>query len=383
MSQQPPHATDPTLVLAEQLIARRSVTPEDGGCMEVIGARLKPLGFTLEAINRGGVMNLWARRGTTGPLVCLAGHTDVVPTGPVEQWSSDPFTPSYRDGVLYGRGAADMKGSLAAFVTAVEAFVAAHPAHPGSIAFLLTSDEEGDAVHGTVAVVETLKARGETMDYCIVGEPTSVATLGDMVKNGRRGSLSGKLTVKGIQGHIAYPHLAKNPIHLAAPAIAELAATEWDRGNEFFPPTTWQISNIKGGTGATNVIPGAVEILFNFRFSTASTPDGLKEKLEATLKRHGLEYDLAWTLGARPFLTGHGPLVDAATAAIAEELGLEAELSTTGGTSDGRFIAQICSQVIELGPVNATIHKIDECVEAAALPRLSATYRRILEKLLT
>lgn len=373
---------DPTLVLAEQLIAQASVTPEDGGCMDIITQRLKAAGFSLEAINRGGVTNLWARRGNTSPLVCLAGHTDVVPTGPREQWQSDPFTPTYRDGFLYGRGAADMKGSLAAFVTAVETFVAQHPTHRGSIAFLLTSDEEGDAIDGTTAVVETLKARGEAMDFCIVGEPTSVTTLGDMVKNGRRGSLSGRLTVKGIQGHIAYPHLAKNPIHLAAPAIAELAGTEWDQGNEFFPPTTWQISNIRGGTGATNVIPGTVEILFNFRFSTASTPEGLKERLEAILAKHGIDYTLAWTLGAKPFLTGKGPLVEAATAAIREELGLEAELSTTGGTSDGRFIAEICPQVIELGPVNATIHKINECVEAAALPRLAATYRRILEKLL-
>lgn len=373
---------DPTLALAEQLIAKASVTPQDGGCMEVIAARLKAVGFALEAINRGGVTNLWARRGSSAPLVCLAGHTDVVPTGPLEQWQSDPFTPTYRDGFLFGRGAADMKGSLAAFVTAVEAFVTQHPEHRGSIAFLLTSDEEGDALDGTTAVVEALRARGETMDFCIVGEPTSVNTLGDTVKNGRRGSLSGRLTVKGIQGHIAYPHLAKNPIHLAAPAIAELAATEWDQGNQFFPATTWQISNIKGGTGATNVIPGTVEILFNFRFSTASTPEGLQARLEGVLARHGIDYELAWTLGAKPFLTGHGPLVDAATAAIREELGMEAELSTTGGTSDGRFIAEICPQVIELGPVNATIHKINECVEAEALPRLAATYRRILEKLL-
>jgi len=383
MSHPSPLAQDPTLALAAQLIARRSVTPEDGGCMEIIAQRLKPLGFTLEAINRGNTVNLWARRGQNAPLVCLAGHTDVVPTGPVEQWHSDPFTPTLRDGMLYGRGAADMKGSLAAFVTAVENFVQANPNHQGSVAFLLTSDEEGDATDGTVAVVEALQARGEGIDCCIVGEPTCVNTLGDMVKNGRRGSLSGRLTVKGIQGHIAYPHLAKNPIHLAAPAIAELAAAEWDQGNEYFPPTTWQISNIRGGTGATNVIPGAVEILFNFRFSTASTPESLKQRLEQVLTKHGLDYDLVWTLGAKPFLTGRGPLVDAAMAAIREELGIETELSTTGGTSDGRFIAEICPQVIELGPVNATIHKINECVEADALPRLSATYRRILEKLLT
>lgn len=383
MSQPNSCTSDPTLDLAAQLISRRSVTPEDGGCMDLISARLKPLGFTLEAINRGNTVNLWARRGSAAPLVCLAGHTDVVPTGPVEQWTSDPFTPTLRDGMLYGRGAADMKGSLAAFVTAVETFVARHPQHQGSIAFLLTSDEEGDATDGTVAVVEALQARGEGIDCCIVGEPTCVNRLGDMVKNGRRGSLSGRLTVKGIQGHIAYPHLAKNPIHLAAPAIAELAATEWDQGNEYFPPTTWQVSNIRGGTGATNVIPGTVDILFNFRFSTASTPEGLKSRLEAVLTKHGIDYDLAWTLGAKPFLTGCGPLVDAAMAAIREELEIETELSTTGGTSDGRFIAEICPQVIELGPVNATIHKIDECVEAAALPRLSATYCRILEKLLT
>lgn len=383
MSQPNSCTSDPTLDLAAQLISRRSVTPEDGGCMDLISARLKPLGFTLEAINRGNTVNLWARRGSAAPLVCLAGHTDVVPTGPVEQWTSDPFTPTLRDGMLYGRGAADMKGSLAAFVTAVETFVARHPQHQGSIAFLLTSDEEGDATDGTVAVVEALQARGEGIDCCIVGEPTCVNRLGDMVKNGRRGSLSGRLTVKGIQGHIAYPHLAKNPIHLAAPAIAELAATEWDQGNEYFPPTTWQVSNIRGGTGATNVIPGTVDILFNFRFSTASTPEGLKSRLEAVLAKHGIDYDLAWTLGAKPFLTGRGPLVDAAMAAIREELGIETELSTTGGTSDGRFIAEICPQVIELGPVNATIHKIDECVEATALPRLSATYCRILEKLLT
>ena len=378
--QKMPH--DPTLGLTEQLISCRSVTPEDGGCMPLIVERLKPLGFTCEYINRGGVTNLWARRGQTAPVVCFAGHTDVVPTGPLDQWSSDPFEPSIRDGMLYGRGAADMKGSLAAFVTAAEAFVAAHPDHQGSIAFLLTSDEEGDATDGTVAVTEALTARGEKIDCCIVGEPTAVTTLGDTVKNGRRGSLSGKLIVKGIQGHIAYPHLARNPIHLAAPAIAELAGTIWDEGNAHFPPTTWQISNIHAGTGTNNVIPGTVEILFNFRFSTASTADGLKCRLEETLKRHGIDYDIAWTLGARPFLTAEGSLVEATRSAIRDELGIETELSTTGGTSDGRFIAQICPQVIEIGPVNATIHKIDECVEAAALPQLSGIYRRILERLL-
>jgi succinyl-diaminopimelate desuccinylase len=375
--------SDTTLELARQIISRPSVTPEDAGCMEIISERLKPLDFKLEYINRNGVTNLWARRGTAKPLFVLAGHTDVVPTGPLDKWTSPPFAPEIRDGVLYGRGTADMKSSIAAMVTAVEAFVAAHPQHTGSIAFLLTSDEEGDANDGTIAVVEALKARGESLDFCIIGEPTSVDTLGDMIKNGRRGSLSGKLTVKGIQCHIAYPHLGKNPIHLAAPAIAELAATEWDQGNEYFPPTTWQISNIHGGTGATNVIPGSVEIKFNFRFSTASTIEGLQQRLTNILDQHGLEYDIDWTIGARPFLTGRGPLADAASLAIKEICGIETELSTTGGTSDGRFIAEICAQLLEIGPVNATSHKIDECVEISALPKLSAIYTRILEQTLT
>ena len=374
---------DPTLDLAEQLIARPSITPDDGGCMDLIAERLKRIGFACEFINRGGVRNLWARKGTTSPLFCFAGHTDVVPAGPREQWQSEPFQPSCRDGLLYGRGAADMKGPLAAFVTASEAFIAAHPQHRGSIALLLTSDEEGDAVDGTVAVTETLAARGETIDYCVVGEPTAVNQLGDTIKNGRRGSLSGKLTVRGIQGHIAYPHLARNPIHLVAPAIAELATTQWDQGNEFFPPTTWQISNIHGGTGANNVIPGSLEILFNFRFSTASTPETLKALFCAILDQHGLNYEIAWTLGAKPFLTGRGALVEASLAAIRAETGVESELSTTGGTSDGRFIAEVCPQVIEIGPVNASIHKIDECVDIAALSQLSSIYRRILEQLLS
>ncbi len=375
-------ASDPTLSLTEQLIACPSITPEDKGCMKIIEERLRRIGFRFEYINRGGVTNLWARRGDTGPLFCFAGHTDVVPPGPHEQWQSPPFEPTQRGGFLYGRGAADMKGSLAAFVTAAETFVAARPNHSGSMALLLTSDEEGDAVDGTVAVVDALKARGEAMDYCLIGEPTAVNRLGDMVKNGRRGSLSGKLTVKGIQGHIAYPHLARNPIHQAAPAIAELASTVWDQGNAFFPPTTWQISNMHGGTGASNVIPGHVDILFNFRFSTASTPEGLQTRLQEVLDRHGLDYDLAWTLGARPFLTGGGELVEASRRAIRDELGIDTELSTSGGTSDGRFIAEICPQVIEIGPVNASIHKIDECVEIDALAQLSAIYRRILEQLL-
>lgn len=374
---------DATLALAEQLIACRSITPEDAGCLQIIAKRLEAVGFHCEFMNRGRVSNLWARRGDSRPLLCLAGHTDVVPSGPLEQWHSDPFQPVQRNGLLYGRGAADMKASLAAFVTAVEAFVAARPAHRGSLALLLTSDEEGDAIDGTVAVTEALQRRGELIDYCIIGEPTALHRLGDMVKNGRRGSLSGKLTVKGVQGHIAYPHLAKNPIHLAAPAIAELANITWDDGNEFFPPTTWQVSNIHAGTGVSNVIPGRVEVDFNFRFGTASTPQQLQTRLCALLERHGLDHDIVWTLAARPFLTGRGALIDAALLAIRAETGHAAELSTSGGTSDGRFIAEICPQVLEIGPVNATIHQVNECVEVAALPQLAAIYRRMIEALLT
>jgi len=371
-----------TLQLAKQLIARRSLTPLDEGCLALIGARLEPLGFKLEAMRCGKVDNLWARRGSSGPVVCFAGHTDVVPTGPLDKWDSDPFTPTVRDGMLYGRGAADMKGSLAAFVTSIEKFVADHPDHGGSIALLLTSDEEGVAVDGTVRVVEALQARGEKLDYCIVGEPTSASKTGDTIKNGRRGSLSGTLTVKGVQGHIAYPHLVKNPIHLSAPAIAELAATVWDNGNDYFPPTSWQISNIHGGTGATNVVPGTVEIEFNFRFSTASTVDGLKARVHAILDNHGLSYDLAWSLSGKPYLTPRGDLVDAVSAAVREVAGIETELSTSGGTSDGRFIADICPQVIELGPLNATIHKLNECVAVADLDSLSDIYRLTLINLL-
>jgi succinyl-diaminopimelate desuccinylase len=374
--------SEATLDLARQIMARPSVTPEDAGCCDLFAERLQALGFRCEFINRNGVSNLWARRGSTQPLFVFAGHTDVVPTGPLEKWTSPPFAPEIRDGMLYGRGAADMKSSLAAMLTATEAFVAATPDHPGSIAFLLTSDEEGDATDGTVAVVETLKARGERIDFCIIGEPTSVETLGDMIKNGRRGSLSGVLTVKGIQCHIAYPEKGRNPIHEAAPALAELAATAWDSGNEYYQPTTWQISNIHGGTGATNVVPGSVEIKFNFRFSTASTPESLQQRLCAILDRHRLDYEIKWTLGARPFLTGRGPLADAAATAIREVCGIDTELSTTGGTSDGRFIAEICGQLLEVGPVNATSHKIDECVAVDALPRLSAIYTRILEQIL-
>ncbi|MDP2761621.1 MAG: succinyl-diaminopimelate desuccinylase [Sideroxyarcus sp.] len=371
-----------TLTLAKQLIARRSLTPMDDGCLDIIGARLAPLGFNLEKMRHSEVDNLWARRGDASPLVCFAGHTDVVPTGPVERWDSDPFTPTVRDGMLYGRGAADMKGSIAAFITATERFVAEYPQPRGSIALLLTSDEEGVAVDGTVRVVEVLQQRGERLDYCIVGEPTCVNRLGDTIKNGRRGSLSGTLTVKGVQGHIAYPHLVKNPIHLAAPAIAELASTIWDQGNEYFPPTSWQVSNIKGGTGATNVVPGTVEILFNFRHSTASTTDELKTRVHTILDKHGLEYDLQWEMSGKPYLTPRGDLVDAVAAAIKQVQGIDTELSTSGGTSDGRFIADICPQVIELGPLNATIHKLNECVAVADLAALSEIYYLTLRKLL-
>jgi succinyl-diaminopimelate desuccinylase len=372
----------PALALTCALIARRSVTPNDDGCQQVLSGRLAPLGFNIEPLRFGQVDNLWARRGTTPPLVCFAGHTDVVPTGPLGRWHSDPFTATQRDGLLYGRGAADMKSSIAAFATAVERFVAAHPAHPGSIALLLTSDEEGPAVDGTVKVVEMLKTRGERLDYCIVGEPTSVHRLGDTIKNGRRGSLSGTLVVQGLQGHVAYPDQAKNPIHLAAPALAELSAIRWDEGNEYFPATTWQISNIHAGTGATNVVPGELTVLFNFRFGTASTVDSLKQRLEAVLTARRLDYRLEWSLSGMPFLTPRGRLVDVLTAAIREVAGVETELSTTGGTSDGRFIAAICPQVVELGPVNASVHQIDEYVAMGDVEALSRIYQRTLEQLL-
>jgi succinyl-diaminopimelate desuccinylase len=374
--------TDPTFELARQLMACPSITPADAGCMDIIAQRLRAIGFTMEWLDRNGTRNLWARRGVDAPLFVFAGHTDVVPTGPLEKWTSPPFAPEIRDGKLFGRGAADMKSGVAAAVTAVEAFVAAHPEHPGSLAFLLTSDEEGDATDGTVAVVETLKQRGEWIDYCLIGEPTSVDTLGDMIKNGRRGSLSGVLTVNGVQCHIAYPERGLNPIHAAAPALAELTSTLWDQGNEYFQPTSWQMSNIHAGTGATNVIPGQLEIKFNFRFSTESTPESLQQRLTSILDRHGLTYDIKWTLGARPFLTGRGPLADAAVEAIREVCGIETELSTTGGTSDGRFITEICGQMLEIGPSNETSHKIDECIAVDALPQLSAVYRKIFEKIL-
>jgi succinyl-diaminopimelate desuccinylase len=377
----------PTFELAHALIAQASVTPADGNCQQILGQRLAAIGFRLEPMAFGegkeAVKNLWARRGGASPVLCFAGHTDVVPTGPLGEWHSDPFVPTVRDGKLYGRGAADMKTSLAAMVVACEEFVAAHPRHPGSIAFLITSDEEGVAVNGTVRVVETLKERDERLDYCIVGEPTAVDRLGDMIKNGRRGSMSGRLTVKGVQAHIAYPHLGKNPIHLAAPALAELAAVVWDQGNEYFPPTSWQVSNIHGGTGAGNIIPGSVVIDFNFRFSPESTVDGLKSRVHALLDRHGLEYELAWSVSGKPFMTPRGALVEAVAGAIRAATGVETALSTTGGTSDGRFIADICREVVELGPVNASIHKIDEHVEIAAIDQLKEIYRRTLEKLLS
>ena len=374
--------TEPVRVLAEALIARSSVTPEDAGCLELIAERLKPLGFSFERIDRNGTSNLWARRGTSAPLMVLAGHTDVVPTGDLAAWTSPPFEPTVRDGKLYGRGAADMKSSLAAFIVAVEQFVAANPNHPGSIAFLLTSDEEGPANDGTTIVVDALKARGETIQYAIVGEPTSVNRCGDMIKNGRRGSLSANLTIKGVQGHVAYPHLARNPIHLLAPALAELTETTWDKGNAYFPPTTWQISNLNAGTGATNVIPGSLSLKFNFRFSTASTAEGLKAHVEDLLERYGLDYDIEWTLGAKPFITPDGPLANAARQAIKSVCGIDTELSTTGGTSDARFIADIAEQIIELGPVNASIHMIDEHIDVNALPELAAIYKHIFCQLL-
>ena len=375
--------TSRTQKLTEELIALDSVTPQDKGCQQKLKDLLSPLGFRCETIESNGVTNLWARRGDASPVFVFAGHTDVVPTGPANQWSSQPFTPTLRDGKLYGRGASDMKTSIAAMVVAVEEFVAAHPDHSGSIAFLITSDEEGPATDGTVVVCELLEDRGETIDYCLVGEPTSSHVLGDMIKNGRRGSLSGCLVVKGVQGHIAYPHLARNPIHLAAPALAELAAEKWDDGNEYFPPTSWQMSNIAAGTGATNVIPGEIKIDFNFRFSTASTAESLQARVHAILDRHGLDYELKWTLSGHPFLTPKGTLSDAICGAIKQELGVTTELSTTGGTSDGRFIARICPQVVEFGPPNDSIHKIDEHIEVRYIDPLKNIYRRTLERLLT
>ncbi|OIR00098.1 succinyl-diaminopimelate desuccinylase [mine drainage metagenome] len=370
-----------TLELAIDLLKRQSNTPLDAGCQDLMISRLEPLGFKIERMRFGNVDNLYARRGTTAPLLVFAGHTDVVPTGPLDQWHTAPFEPTIKDGMLYARGAADMKTSLAAFITSIEEFIAENPNHAGSIGLLITSDEEGVAVDGTIKVVEVLKARGELIDYCIVGEPTSNKVVGDMIKNGRRGSLSGKLVVKGVQGHIAYPHLVKNPIHMVAPAIKDMVETVWDNGNEYFPPTSWQISNMNGGTGATNVVPGEVEILFNFRFSTASTEQNLKERVYAILDRHALNYDLTWEYSP-PYITPRGNLVEAISKAIYEAYGVTPELSTTGGTSDGRFIADICKQVIEFGPLNATIHKLNECVGVADIEPLKETYKLTLQKLL-
>jgi succinyl-diaminopimelate desuccinylase len=379
-----------TLKLLEALIARPSVTPDDAGCQDLLAARLAAIGFDIQRMDSGPedalVRNLWAiRQGSAGaaaPVLLFAGHTDVVPPGRLDAWSSDPFVPSYREGRIYGRGAADMKGSLAAMLVAAEEFVAAHPDHRGSLAFLLTSDEEGPALDGTRVCCEQLQVLGQRLDYCIVGEPTSVDRVGDMIKNGRRGSLSGKLKIKGLQGHVAYPQLARNPVHQAAPALAELAALQWDQGNDYFPATTFQISNIHAGSGVGNVIPGEMVVDFNFRFSTESTPAGLKAKVQALLARHGLEYALDWTLGGEPFLTPVGTLSAALTAAIQTETGLMPQLSTTGGTSDGRFIAKICPQVMEFGPINASIHKIDEYLPADSLEPLKNIYRLTLESLL-
>ena len=371
-----------TLALAKQLLAEQSITPDDKNCQKILAARLRAIGFEIEEMHFGNTKNFYAKRGNNAPLLCFAGHTDVVPTGDVTQWTFDPFTPTEHNGKLYARGAADMKTAIACFVTACERFIAANPHFSGSLALLITSDEEGDAHDGTTKVVEQLKQRGEQIDYCIVGEPTAVNQLGDTLKNGRRGSLSGNLTVHGKQGHIAYPHLAKNPIHAAAPALAELAATEWDTGNTYFPATSFQISNINGGTGATNVIPATVNIKFNFRFSTEQTESSLKTRVHEILDKHGLQYDLDWSLSGNPFLTEAGQLTEVAQHAIGEICGIQAELSTTGGTSDGRFIKAIANELIELGFVNATIHQIDEHIELADIDKLSAIYEKMMIQLM-
>jgi succinyl-diaminopimelate desuccinylase len=379
-----------TLELTEALIACHSVTPADGGCQELITKRLQAIGFHTESVISGPenfqVTNLWAikkgKSGDQGKVLMFAGHTDVVPTGPLDKWTSNPFAPTIRNGMLYGRGAADMKTSLAGFVVATEEFVTSHPHHEGSIAFLITSDEEGPANDGTVIMCERLQKQNQRLDYCVIGEPTSVDQLGDMIKNGRRGSLSGKLTIKGIQAHIAYPHLGKNPIHLSASAITALVETEWDKGNEYFQPTSFQISNIHAGTGANNVIPGELVVDFNFRFSTESKPELLRERLEKILTNAGLDFEIDWVLGGSPFITGDGALADALRRAIKAETQIDTELSTTGGTSDGRFIAKICKEVVEFGPLNATSHKIDECVIVDDVEPLKNIYRKTLEQLI-
>ena len=371
-----------TLDLAIELISRPSITPKDEGCQRLLAERLAPLGFKAEHLRFDDVDNLWLRKGTSSPVFCFAGHTDVVPTGPLDAWTSPPFQPEIRDGLLYGRGAADMKGSIAAFTVACENFLQKHPQHQGSIAYLITSDEEGPSINGTVKVVEVLEQRQEKIDWCLVGEPSSSCCVGDVVKNGRRGSLNGILTVIGQQGHVAYPQLADNPIHRAAPALAELVSIEWDKGNEFFPPTSFQISNIKAGTGANNVIPGSMRVEFNFRFSTEQTEAGLRTQVEAIFNKYGFQYDLQWSLSGHPFLTERGALVDAGVQAIQAVNGLNTELSTSGGTSDGRFIAPTGAQVMELGPVNKTIHKVNECVSIEDLDALTVIYEKILERLL-
>lgn len=372
-----------TLDLAKELISRQSVTPEDAGCQPTMARRLEALGFSIDHLRFGEVDNLWARRGSEGPLFVFAGHTDVVPTGPEDEWRHAPFSPTEENGLLYGRGAADMKGSLAAMITATERFITQHPDHQGSIGYLITSDEEGPAIEGTVKVVEWLQSRNEAIDWCLVGEPTSSDKVADVIKNGRRGSLGATLTIRGTQGHVAYPHLAKNPVHLVAPVLAELVAMKWDNGNESFPPTTFQISNIQAGTGATNVIPGDLTVLFNFRFSTEVTDAELRTQVETILQKHQLDYRIDWQLSGQPFLTPTGELVDATQAAIKNICGYETELSTSGGTSDGRFIAPSGTQVLELGPLNATIHKVDEHVAITELDTLSEIYQQILSNLLT
>jgi succinyl-diaminopimelate desuccinylase len=373
---------DAVTELAAELISRPSVTPKDEGCQTLMAQRLEALGFTIEPMIFEDTTNLWARRGSQGPVFCFAGHTDVVPTGDISRWHTPPFVPTIIDGYLHGRGAADMKGSLAAMIVATEQFIAKHPDHHGSIAFLITSDEEGPFINGTTRVIDTLEARNEKITWALVGEPSSTHKLGDIVKNGRRGSLTGNLTVNGIQGHVAYPHLADNPIHKAAPALAELAQMHWDNGNEFFPPTSFQIANINGGTGASNVIPGALEVMFNFRYSTEVTADELIARVLNMLDAHGLDYDIHWVFNGLPFLTDNGPLLDATKAAIRSVTGYDTDPQTTGGTSDGRFIAPTGAQVIELGPVNATIHKVNECVKVSDLALLTQCYEQLLENLL-
>ncbi|CDU08654.1 Succinyl-diaminopimelate desuccinylase [Vibrio coralliirubri] len=371
----------PTLALAKDLISRQSVTPEDAGCQDLMIERLKALGFEIEVMVFEDTTNFWARRGTEAPLFAFAGHTDVVPAGPIEQWSTKPFEPTIVDGYLHGRGAADMKGSLASMIVAVEQFIAKHPDHAGSIGFLITSDEEGPFINGTVRVVETLMARGENIDMCIVGEPSSTEFVGDVVKNGRRGSITGDLTIKGTQGHVAYPHLANNPVHSSLLAINELATTEWDKGNDYFPPTSFQIPNVSAGTGASNVIPGEFNVQFNLRFSTELSNDIIVERITTTLDKYDFEYDLKWTFNGDPFLTDAGSLLDAIVDAVGDVNDVKPALLTTGGTSDGRFIARMKGQVVELGPVNATIHKVNECVKVADLEKLTDMYERTLVNL--